>query len=250
MRSGRFGRSSCIPAVALAAGVACTGFGISPEQRAAIAAYEAAYSVRVERVPTPPTAGTTFGTVEASPAPPADLAAYLPILEAESAKSGPRMFRCADVRRVALVSRLAVAGKSRAAVPDWGDRTLFLDVGYAAHEPEYSRWVFHHELFHLVDYADDELIRHDPEWTALNPPGFAYGAGGDRAYHDEATAYAWDVPPPGFVSLYATLGAEEDKAETYAALMTGAPIAMDDPALVAKVALLRHRLATQCGVRR
>jgi hypothetical protein len=29
--------------------------------------------------------------------------------------------------------------------------------------------------------------------------------------------------------------------------MTGAPIAMDDPALVAKMALLRHRLATQCG---
>jgi hypothetical protein len=236
---------------ALAACVSCTTLASPRAVRRETAAFEATYGVRIERALAAPDLGTAFGPVDAAATRSDQIATFLPILIEEAGKLAPGAFRCAGVRKIALVRRLTVAGQARAAVPDWTHRTLVLDVGYAATMPDYARWVFHHELFHLLDYADNELIRFDPEWTALNAPGFAYGPGGDRAYHDPDSAYAWDAPPPGFVSLYATLGAEEDKAETFAALMMEpdelATACTQDAVLRAKVELLRRRLRDVCA---
>jgi hypothetical protein len=234
--------------IALAVLTACAQAPSARETREEIATFEAAYGVRIERALATPDLGTAFGTVDAAPTRSDEIAAYLPILREEAEKLAPSLFRCAGVRKIALVRRLSVAGQARAAVPDWSHRTLVIDVAYAEEMPAYARWVFHHELFHLLDYADNELIRFDPEWTALNADGFSYGAGGDRAYRDPE--YAYGETPQGFVSRYAMLGAEEDKAETFAAMEMEpddlAAACAADPVLRAKVALLRARLDARC----
>ncbi len=224
---------------------------LSPESKELIQEFEAEYSVRIEFAFLNPGTTRKIRDLRASPSSARDVEQYLPILREEASKLPPQLFRCAQIQTIALVRDLSIAGSSRAALPALGQRTLIIDVAYAPKPPEeYRRWVFHHELFHFIDYSANELIRLDPEWADLNPAGFTYGAGGDRVYHDPETAYRWESPPSGFVSLYATMGAEEDKAETFAAMMTTQSDlesrCESDHLLRAKVALLHSRLRASC----
>jgi len=104
-------------------------------------------------------------------------------------------------------------------------------------------WTLHHEIYHFADLADDGQLTHDPAWIALTP-GFAYGGGGRsmRAIWAAGPGSA----PSGFVTGYATSGPEEDKAETFAAVMAGDAVLrtklQQDPVLRAKVSLLGDRL--------
>jgi len=188
--------------------------------------------------------------IHASPPKAEDIDRYLRLLRAAISRLPTQLFRCGEIRGIALVSNLTVGGTRRYAVPAREERTLVLDVGDSSTPPEYLEWTFYHELFHLIDFSRDELIRHDREWESLNAAGFRYGPGGDRAYRDPETAHARAAPPPGFVSLYATMGAEEDKAETFAAMMTRAEnrlAQLDSDGIVGeKRALLRSRLAALC----
>jgi hypothetical protein len=212
---------------------------------------ERAYGVRVVRSFRNPGTTRTIRDVQASSARPRNVERYLPLLREELSRHPKDLLRCAEVREIALVEGLVVGGQRRAAAPMRRVRTLILDVDAPGRTPEYERWTFHHELFHMIDMSQDELIRADSEWSRLNPAGFVYGAGGDRVYHDPETAYRWSAPPPGFVTLYATVGAEEDKAEMFAALLTRsqslAARLETDAALRAKVALLKERLRATCS---
>jgi hypothetical protein len=124
---------------------------------------------------------------------------------------------------------------------------LLLDV--AGSESDLVRGL-HHEVFHFADLADDGSLAPDPSWEALNPPGFAYGAGG------RTLRSAWAARPPdadgfmsgGFVSPYATSGCEEDKAETFA-FVVARPAqvrerASHDPVLTAKLHEIARRIGT------
>src|SRR5205085_5605856 len=101
------------------------------------------------------------------------------------------------------------------------------DAGALDAGPEYARRVIHHDFFHLVDERDGRLLA-DPEWVALNPPGFQYGRGGRAAQADPTAGELTDTVP-GCVSRSAASAPEEDKAELFSALMT-------DPRVVDRLA--------------
>lgn len=122
----------------------------------------------------------------------------------------PRAFlRAIHLRGVVFTEELGEGEKEIPSLPNVGG-LLLLDV--ASVESDLVR-IFHHELFHFFDLADDARVAPDPAWDATNAAGFAYGAGG-RSLRAPWAARATNMP--GFVSGYATSAIEEDKAETFA----------------------------------
>lgn len=101
------------------------------------------------------------------------------------------------------------------------------------------RWVVHHELFHHVDRKRGTLV-HDAEWAALNTLGFRYGLR-SRSPRNR----------PGFLTRYATTAASEDKADTYAYLMTSprqvAYRAARDSVVLRKRDTMRTRMEDFCA---
>ena len=155
-----------------------------------------------------------------------------------------------NLPRIILCRDLSVAGQPRAAVPDFGDCTLYLDVALGRHSGRYQRYVIHHDFFHMLDYSDDGIIRRDEEWEALNPEGFRYGPGG-WIYHDDRQAGAGRDDVPGFLNRYSTSGVEEDKAEVFANMMVDYKAVLvqseQDPVLAQKVGMMKERVRHLCG---
>lgn len=123
-----------------------------------------------------------------------------------------------QLKRVVLCNELYFAGQRRNAVPDFEHDTLYLDVSRGSYNKSYLRKVMHHEFFHIIDYRDDGDLYQDEQWSALNPPGFKYGSGGDNAQDLRDTSVFTDKFP-GFLNHYSTTGVEEDKAEMFANLI-------------------------------
>jgi hypothetical protein len=117
---------------------------------------------------------------------------------------------------------------------------MLLDVSSEEHDFVRS---LHHEVFHFVDQANGDLGGPDPVWSALNPAGFRYGSGGRTLRGAWASKASHEIP--GFVSAYATSGVEEDKAETFALMITQRPQINEwqktDESLAAKLNELRIR---------
>ncbi len=147
----------------------------------------------------------------------------------------------AGLARVVLSADLTEDGAPIPSLPNYL-QTLFVDVGVSE---VYLARLVHHEVFHFFDRATRGRITVDPEWDALNAPGFAYGTGG------RSMRASWVGEPrrdlTGFVTSYATSAVEEDKAELYSFAMTAGPAireqAAGDPALQKKLAALAARLA-------
>ena len=160
-----------------------------------------------------------------------------------------QLFERAGCARIVLCTKLAYAGQLRAAIPDWEHNTLYIDTQRGAKSPGYPEHVLHHEFFHLVDHADDGDVYRDPDWAALNPPGFTYGNGGVNAQTTHNTGALTDSIP-GFLTHYATTGVEEDKAELFAFSITHKDYISTqlqrDPVLAAKVKRLQSILKMFC----
>ncbi len=116
--------------------------------------------------------------------------------------------------RVVLVGDLTEAGLPIPSLPNL-EQSLVLDVD--GPEP-FLRRLIHHEVYHFVDYAVDDQVKRDPAWQALNDRYFVYGSGGRFVRHGSASRFG--SGGRGFVTEYARSGLEEDKAETYAFLLT------------------------------
>jgi hypothetical protein len=184
--------------------------------------------------------------VSARPVAGAEVIRALPVLAAELRLYPPELFRAAGLRRIVLVTHLALdtaAGSERVGgLASAALGTIFLTLEDVGHE----RWKFqfrhrlHHEIFHLLDahLATDA----DREWTDLND-GFLYT---EKPLENQLHTAAASVRV-GFVSQYATANAREDKAETYAHLIaypwTVREKYATDTVLHRKVALLKARLA-------
>ena len=118
----------------------------------------------------------------------------------------------AGLRRVLFCDELREDRRPIPSLPNY-NRTLILSLD---DDRDYLARLFHHELFHFIDLADDGSVLRDPEWEKLNAPGFTYGLGGRMMRGPEASA---EPPPRGFVSGYGTASLEEDKAEIFAELI-------------------------------
>lgn len=131
-------------------------------------------------------------------------------------------------------------------LPNVGGLLLLAAVGEATSAETNLVRTLHHEVFHFFNLADDGRVAPDQEWSALNPPGFAYGAGG------RSLRAAWAGRPsdelPGFLSGYATSGVEEDKADTFALAVARRRLVeariMTDSILRSKVAEVTRRVGT------
>jgi len=177
------------------------------------------------------------GLVAAQPADEGVLAAAT-VLVVDELTLLPRSFlERAGLRRVVLCADLREERRPIPSLPNYRN-TLLLDAGGST---GYMRRLVHHEVFHFADLADDGIVRGDPAYAALNPPGFEYGSGG-RSMRQRSSA-AFGEAPAGFVSRYATSAVEEDKAEVFAFLMTRpeamAELGRRNPVVAAKAAYIR-----------
>lgn len=128
-----------------------------------------------------------------------------------------KVLKRSKLSRIVLCKNLASLGEKKAGLADlhWQGFTWFLGnqivLDVERQLDTYARLVVHHELYHVIDSADDFNGLWDNDWKKLNPPNFKYDA---------------DLPPNqkargncGFVSTYSRKAVHEDKAEIYSRMI-------------------------------
>jgi hypothetical protein len=192
---------------------------------------------------------TTHGMIEGRAATEQALRMYLRWFPDEFRLYPVEAIRNSRLRRVILCAELKFAGQFRTAIPDFEHNTLYLDIERASTSRIYQILVFHHELFHVFDYADDFRVYEDAAWVELNEDDFRYGSGGKNAQDNPETSVLTDRYP-GFLNHYSTTGVEEDKAELFANLVVRAKTverrAESDPVLRTKCDRMRELLHQFC----
>ena len=163
------------------------------------------------------------GRLEGDVPNPSHTAAALSLVETELSRYSRPFLKRSRLLRVVFAERLVLDAVKVPSLPNY-ERTLILDPDAPR---DFLRRLVHHELFHFLDYADDDEVGRDPDWERLNEPYFVYGSGGRYMRDADAGRLRHDLP--GFLTRYATAALEEDKAEIFA-------FAMTEPVLVRKAA--------------
>lgn len=118
--------------------------------------------------------------------------------------------------------------------------TMYLDVTFTG--TGFGRSVFHHELFHVIDFHDDFWRHHDPGWAKLNGRRFRYG--------HVSGEYCGPTDAPGFVSDYSMTSVREDKAEFYSHMIVDyvgiSKRAEADPVIGRKMRRMKELLYSFC----
>jgi len=147
------------------------------------------------------------------------------------------------LRRIVVCRDLTVNGKHVGGWADYLYSTLYLNGSRISSDEESVRHALHHEIFHLLDVADDREVLRDPAWEALNPPGFHYGGDAMRML-DDPTAGLLTTGHAGFLNAYSMSAVAEDKAEVYSYMVTAFPLveqmAQNDAVIAAKVAAVKR----------
>lgn len=178
---------------------------------------------------------------------------WLGILASEMSWYATGLWQAANIDRIVVCCDLKFDGAKRQALPHLVNRVLYVDGHCATHDRAYLARIMHHEIYHFLDVyggAAAAAEAGDPEWAALNPPGFRYGEGGGAAAQTAHHLYQEQVfsadANPAFVSSYAMSAPEEDRAETFAALVVdGAAMASRaaaDPLLKSKLDVIIGRV--------
>ena len=225
------------------------GAGISDTARQALERIEESYRVEIIAEAPQFPVETIWGPIDGTKAASHSLETYIPLFSEEFTLYPPALIKRAILERIVLCEELSFAGQVRAAIPDYVNDTLYLDVRDAGENPSYFRKAIHHEFFHLMDFRDDGDVYADSKWSDLNRPEFSYGAGGVSAQDTPETSWPTDKYP-GFLNHYSTTGVEEDKAELFAYLMVESEYVKlrttDDAVLRAKVDRMRRLLFSFC----
>jgi hypothetical protein len=129
------------------------------------------------------------------------------------------------------------------------DRIILMSVSYdyKVNNRDKQRRYLHHLIWHQVDAQAGTMWR-DPQWEALNPPGFKYGVYTKGGIHDRSSESGLiSTQYPGFVNRYSTGYLPDDKADVFAYLMVAHHWMMErageDPFLRRKIELIKQRLA-------
>jgi hypothetical protein len=237
----------------------CASVGTDETVSSSIERLERDYMVTIVATDVPDYASGMRSNIRASNPTTPSLRRYLGLLSEELAKYPSDAFICAqvdtillahDVRRIGARDRgrkwAGGSGASRAAIPAFRDRALVFDIQFW--NDHYVRRIFHHEFFHMLDFAYRGSTDYDPEWSALNADGFRYGTGG--ANTSRFVDYSVPTMTDGFLSGYGKTAVEEDKAVLFEFLLMRPEIVHDrmesDPILAEKVRLMHRRLSRSC----
>ncbi len=149
--------------------------------------------------------------------------AYLPMFLREWRLYPPSLVRNTKLKFIVVGTnfKLPFEARGRNAIPDYYHDAMYYDVNLSLRGELYQKYlleVVHHEFFHFIDFKDDGEVYEDKEWKKLNPPEFKYGRGGYSVQGDSNQGYVTNKIP-GFITLYATSGVEEDKAEVFRCMM-------------------------------
>jgi hypothetical protein len=155
----------------------------------------------------------------------------------------------AKIESVALCRRFHVTRSAGhiAGTADLNNRRLLINLEsfseqkYDPDEEFTVEDIVHHEVYHLLEYATmEDMMTSDTQWGALNPSGFDY--------RDPATGHG---RPDGFVNVYATTSATEDRASVFQFLMARptelCSMAEGDPAVLEKATLVWNRVGAAAG---
>lgn len=166
------------------------------------------------------------------------------VLEPEIRVYTGEMLKRARIEQIVLCADLSCQHVTRTHKPVGGlvllgleyVDTMFLDTKYLRRNSVYARRLFHHELFHAIDFRDTLMGHIDFEWRQLQGENYKYAIDvlGEhmqmnyaRKYHDLLGEYDLKgLAPkpsssPGFVSNYAQFSMIEDKAELYSFMIFG-----------------------------
>ena len=154
-----------------------------------------------------------------------DRIAGAPVVGAELERELGRFFECLEflprhfikrsgIDKVVILDNLTLNGKRIGGVAS--GNVMFLAKGF-------SRHAFYHELFHIFD----DTGKTNRQWCKLNPKDFVYKGSDFYSAHlkkkeaKKVKKDAWmDKMRPHFVSEYAMSFECEDRAETFAAMVT------------------------------
>ena len=156
--------------------------------------------------------------IEGDPPSQSDLDCYTPILFMEFWIYGKSFIKKSKLKKIILLHNINYTNsegtQDRAGCPEYD---LSKSITFAIREKNlaYIRIVLHHELFHFIDYADDQNFD-DDGWEELNQEGFEYGEGGDT----EREWIKLEKNVMGFINHYSTSALEEDRAEIYQYLIS------------------------------
>lgn len=186
------------------------------------------------------TDATRAGAVTCAAAPAEDVERYASLVENELAVYPQRFLSESGVAFVALCRDLGEGGRRRSAMGIIASRVVVLDTAQYRDEG-YFRASFHRALFRVIDGFAHPFA--DAEWTALNPSGVTY-ARSDKYVSDPVS----DIGSggAGFVTETARESPEDDKAETFRAMLLDSRaterLAASDAVVGRKVELLKRRL--------
>lgn len=173
------------------------------------------FTIHFERVPPPPDHRFFYEALE--PAERRAFARYFEIFTEELRKYPASFFRTHGVREIVLVKKLFANQKPAQGMYLPGYKRMYFDVTRHVRSVDTMRHNIHHELYHMMAVELGGWSLHDPAWAALNDAGFTYGEKITRATINPINRGA--PGRPGFVTYYAMSSIEEDRAETFAALM-------------------------------
>ena len=156
--------------------------------------------------------------IDGDPPSQSDLDCYTPILFMEFWIYGKTFIKKSKLKKIILLHNInytnSESTQDRAGCPEY-DITKSISFAIREKNLAYIRIVLHHELFHFIDYADDQEFE-DEGWDELNQEGFEYGEGGDT----EREWIKLEKNVMGFINHYSTSALEEDRAEIYQYLIS------------------------------
>lgn len=168
---------------------------------------------------------------------------YSPLLAAELSVYPPEFIKESNVERLVLCTNLRSLHHKVSGLADMGPLkidTLFLDLSHAERNWHFSRRAFHHELYHAIDFSDSMEGYVDTEWRKLNSDDYKYFANDENFISTE-------IDTPGFLTVYSTRSALEDKAELYSYLVVDHAAVqtrcLTDEVLAKKVVRLKQLLS-------
>ena len=152
-------------------------------------------------------------TLEGNPATLEDLDNYIPILLMELSIYPKSFIKKSKIKKIIILNNIQLTkinlSQDRSGFPEYND-TKSLILSSKERNFAYIRIVFHHEIFHFIDWIDDYSFK-DDKFEKLNIKNFSYGNGGEN----EREWIKLDKSLKGFINHYSTSALEEDKAEIY-----------------------------------